>query len=177
MSNAVNLNQKLFFVLTGASRGIGQSMAVECAAKASAGSLFVLLARSIEGLEQTKSQMLSRNHDISVKIFAIDLTHPSPEELLKIFIDSLADNRVEDFQLAVIVHNVGSIGDVTKFAKDFGDDEKVFQDYYALNVFGVIALNRVFLNLFDAAKSVQRLVVNVTSLCAVKPCKSFTLYW
>lgn len=176
--NAVDLRQKTFLVISGASRGIGRMLAIECAAKTTAGSLIVLLARSTAGLEETKAQILAKNpNNITVMILSIDLTRPTAAELKQIFDTALYERNVSDFQLAMIIHNVGTVGDVTKLAKDFGDDESVLQDYYAMNVFSVIALNRLFLALFDEAKDVRRVVVNITSMCAIKPCKSFTLYW
>lgn len=176
--NAVDLCQKSFLVISGASRGIGRMLAIECAAKTTAGSLIVLLARSTAGLEETKAQILAKNpNNITVMILSIDLTRPTAAELKQIFDTALYERNVSDFQLAMIIHNVGTVGDVTKLAKDFGDDENALQDYYAMNVFSVIALNRLFLALFDDAKDVRRLVVNITSMCAIKPCKSFTLYW
>lgn len=178
-TTAINLCQKTFLVVSGASRGIGRMLAIECAAKTTAGSLIVLLARSTAGLEETKAQILAKNpNNITVMIFTIDLTRPTPNEFKQIFDTALYERNVSDFQLAMIIHNVGTIGDVTKFAKNFGNnDEQLFQDYYAMNVFSVIALNCIFLEQFNDALNVPRFVVNITSLCAVKPCKSFTLYW
>lgn len=177
MANAVNLSQKSFFVISGASRGIGRSIAIECAAKFAAGSVIVLLARSMGGLEETKAQILARNPtNVTVFLFAIDLAHPSTEELENIFETALSERNIADFGLAMIVHNVGTIGDTTILAKDTGTDMTVWQDYYYINVFTVVALNKIFLDHFYASTN-QRLIVNITSLCGLEPFKSFVLYW
>lgn len=185
-NNAVNLAQKTFFVISGASRGIGQSMAIECASKFLKGSVIVLLARSASGLEITKSQILAKNQaNITVFTFAIDLCKPSTEDFDKIFSTALNGRNIEDFQSAIIVHNVGSIGDISKLARQFDENDLIkFQDYYSMNVFSVVTLNNAFLRIFDSyngsvqpAQRIPRLIVNITSKAGVEPFESFTLYW
>lgn len=177
-NNSVDLNQKTLFIMSGASRGIGRTMAIECAAKLATGSVIVLLARSVNGLEETKAQILAKNpKNVTVIIFSIDLTRPSSDQIKHIFDTTLSERSVADFQLAIIVHSIGTLGDVTKLAKEF--DEKTindWHDYYSINVFSVVALNAAFLTLFEANK-IRRLVVNITSKCGIVPCKSFTQYW
>lgn len=177
MANAVKLFQKTFFVISGASRGIGRAIAIECASKFAAGSVVVLLARSISGLEETRTKILARNPtNVTVIPFAIDLQHPSGDEITNIFGTALSEHNIDDFGLAMIVHNIGTIGDITTLARQFGDDASVWSDYYATNVFSVIALNRAFLDHFTQSTK-RRLIVNVTSTCGVKPYKSLALYW
>lgn len=182
MANAVNLSQKTFFVVSGASRGIGRSIAIECAAKFAAGSVIVLLARSINGLEETKAQILARNPtNVTVFMFAIDLTRPTPNDITNIFQTALSERTIADFGLAMIVHNVGTVGDTTKLARELGSDETVWHDYYSMNVFTVVALNKAFLDIFYVVRqqnpSNRLLIVNVTSKCGLEPYKSFSLYW
>lgn len=173
--NAIDLGQKTFFLMTGASRGIGRTMAIECAAKMATGSVIVLIARSMAGLEETKAQILAKNPtNVTVFLLNIDLTRPTVEQIQSIFDSTLNERNIDEFKLAMIVHNVGSIGDVKQFARDFYDMDK-WHDYYAINVFSVIALNTEFLKRFNAIT--QRLVVNVTSKCGLVPCKSLTMYW
>lgn len=185
-SNAVNLAQKTFFVISGASRGIGQTMAIECASKFLNGSVIILLARSATGLEVTKSQILAKNQaNITVFTFVIDLCKPSSDDLNKIFSTALNGRAITDFQSAIIVHNVGVIGDITKLARQFGENDlAVWQDYYSINVFSVVALNNAFLRLFESqnslvepAQRIPRLIVNITSKAGRVPFESFTLYW
>lgn len=177
MANAIDLAQKTFFVVSGASRGIGRTMAIECAAKMLSGSVIVLLARSASGLDETKAQILAKNQmNVTVHTFAMDLTRPSSAEFANIFDTALNERNIADFQLAIIVHNVGTIGDITQWARTIGDDIDIWNDYYSINVFSVAALNSAFLKLFET-NEIRRLVVNVSSKCALVPCKSFTLYW
>lgn len=180
MANAVDLVKKSFFVISGASRGIGRSMAIECAAKMSSGSVIVLIARSVAGLEVTKAQILAKNQtNVTVYLFGIDLTRPTAAQIANIFDTALYERNVGDFELAMIIHNIGTVGDVSKWAKALGDANAidVWNDYYSINVFSVAALNTAFLNLFEQHSGIRRLVVNVTSKAALVPFKSFALYW
>lgn len=178
MSNAIDLAKKTFFVISGASRGIGRTMAIECASKMSSGSCIVLLARSPSGLEETKAQILAKNPmNVTVHWFAVDLARPTAAEIANIFETALNERNIADFELAIIIHNIGTIGDVSKWAKAIGDDVDLWNDYYSTNVFSVAALNTAFLNLFESTNEIRRLVVNVTSKAALVPFKSFALYW
>lgn len=174
-SNAINLGQKTFFLVTGASRGIGRTMAIECAAKMATGSVIVLVARSTAGLEETKAQILAKNpSNVTVFLLAMDLTRPTHEQIVSIFDSTLNERNLYEFKLAMIVHNVGSIGDVKQLARDFCDMDE-WHDYYAMNVFSVIALNTEFLKRFS--RQTRRLIVNISSKCGLVPCKSLTMYW
>lgn len=175
-SNAVDLRQKTFFLITGASRGIGRTMAIECASKMATGSVIVLIARSMAGLEETKAQVLAKNSsNVTVVLLTHDLTRPSAEQINSIFDVALNERNLDEFKLALCVHNVGSIGDVKRYAKDFCDMDE-WQDYYAMNVFSVVALNTAFLKRFND-RTMRRLVVNVTSKAGLVPCKGLTMYW
>lgn len=180
MANAINLAQKSFLLVSGASRGIGRALAVECAAQMAAGSLIVLLARSSSGLEETKAMILEQNsQNITVIIHTIDLTRPSPAELSAIFSTALEGRTANEFDLVMIVHNIGTIGPVSKFAREIGAEASLWQDYFAINVFSVAALNSAFLDAMKSkVNSTQRVfIVNVTSGTAIAPFSSLTLYW
>lgn len=179
MANAVNLSQKTLFVISGASRGIGRALAVECSAKFAAGSVVVLLARSSTGLEETKCEILERNNNkITVLVHVIDLTRPSSDDLAAIFQKALNGRALEDFGLAMIVHNVGTVGDITKSAMDLGSDAAAWHAYFSLNVFSVMGLNTAFLkNIQQCASSIRTLIVNLTSESGIDPYKNLSMYW
>lgn len=171
MTNAVQLNKKIFFVVTGASRGIGQAMAIENSSKMLPGSVVVLLARNGRDLESTKEQILMRNPRLQVDTYAVDLSAPRIDEITQNLQLSLSKSS-GGFELAYIIHNVGSVGDVTKKAKDLNSID-VWRKYYDLNVFSVATLNSVFMELFNETK---KIVVNITSKCGIEPFESFALY-
>lgn len=171
MANAIQLNKKTYFVITGASRGIGQAMAIENSSKMLPGSVVVLLARNIRDLESTKAQILQRNPDLQVDVYSVDLTQPSINEISKSLQISF-DKSSKNFELAYIIHNVGTVGDVTKKAKELSNIE-LWRKYFDLNVFSVATLNSVFMDMF---KETKKVIVNITSKCGIVPYESFTLY-
>lgn len=172
MANAIDFTQKTFLLVSGASKGIGQMMAVQCAERLAAGSVVVLLARSAIGLDHTKQKILNINSKVSVKTYPIDLATSTKAQLSAILVESLADQSASVFQLAMVVHNVGTIGDISREARDFGDVDE-WRSFFDMNVFSVATLNSVFLGQFNGVRTA---VVNVTSKCASVPYKSFTLY-
>lgn len=175
IKNAVTLTQKTFFLVTGASRGIGRTMAIECAAKMATGSVIVLIARSSAGLEETKAQILAKNPtNVTVFLLTLDLSRPTAEQIASIFDATLEERNLDEFKLAMIVHNAGSVGDVTQYAKDICDMD-LWHDYFTFNVFSVIALTTEFLKRFNP--QMRRLIVNITSKCGLEPFKSMTMYW
>lgn len=173
MANAVDFTQKTFLLVTGASKGIGQMIAVQSSARLASGSLCVLLARNPDGLEDTKKQILELNPAVAVKTYPFDLSAPTETELLAIFVDALGGQLGSAFRLAMVVHNVGTIGDVSRPATDFGDLNE-WRSFFDLNVFAVATLNSYFVRQFGEAG--RTVVVNVTSKCGSVPYNSFTLY-
>ena len=175
--NAVNLSQKVFFIISGASRGIGRAIAIESSSKFATGSVIVLLARSTSGLEETKAQILAKNQsNVTVLTFAIDLTKPSIDELNNVFETSLAERSPNEFSLAFIVHNIGTVGDTSKTARELGADLSIWHDYYSTNVFSVAALNTAFLAAFPGDATARKLIANITSKAGIVPFQSFGLY-
>ncbi|KAJ9595492.1 hypothetical protein L9F63_013314 [Diploptera punctata] len=169
--------QKTYCLITGASKGIGRNFAIEFSRKFASNSLIVLLARSEEGLLETKNLISKANPKVKIVIHPIDLGKPDPELFLKVIQSSLENTGVKptDFELSIIVHNVGSVGDVSEGTFKMSNVTK-WQDYFTLNVFSVACLNSQFLKVFPEGSCKRRTVINVTSLAAVKPLKSMGYY-
>lgn len=167
-------DKKTFFLISGASRGIGKTFAIECAKKFKPGSVLVLIARSLAGLETTKSEIESKTQGLTVLIYSVDLSVYTTINYEQLIAKSLKESSCEpgDFELALIIHNAGTIGDVSTKAKDLNDVSK-WDSYLRTNVSSVIALNCVFMKRFESQK---KLIVNVTSKAAVVPFASFTEY-
>lgn len=172
MANAIDLKGKLAYLLvSGASRGIGRTMAIETSRNLKSGSVVVLLARSLEGLEGTKSEILSINEGIKVIIKSLDLTKPSVEEFDEIITSSF-DNTM-NFDLAIVIHNVGTLGDITKWAKDIQSYDEL-EPYFSINVHAPTLLNNRLLKVIPS--KTKKFIVNITSKAAICPFKSFTFY-
>lgn len=172
MSSAVDLHDKLAYLLvTGASKGIGAKIAIESSKNFRSGSVIVLLARTLAGLEATKQEILKFNDSLKVVVKAIDLTKPSLEDL-KLLVAESYDAAV-GFELAMVIHNVGTLGDVSKWTRDI-EDYNDLESYFSINVFGPIVLNNVLLKAVGV--ETKKFVVNITSKTAIAPFKSFGFY-
>lgn len=169
--------QKTYCLITGASKGIGRNFAIEFSRKFAANSLIVLLARSEAGLLETKNLIYKANSEVKVLVYPIDLGKSDSELFLKVMQNSLEDGESKpiDFELSIIVHNVGSVGDVSEGTAEMSDIIK-WQEYFALNVYSVASLNSQFLKVFTDGSVKRRTVINVTSLAAIKPIKSMGYY-
>lgn len=169
--------QSTYCLITGASKGIGRKFATEFSLRFGANSVLVLLARSESGLVETKKLVTNANADVTTKIYSVDLSKPDPELFLSIIQASLteSEHNPADFSLSLIVHNAGSVGDVSEVTSDMSNPEK-WQEYFSLNLFSVACLNSQFLKVFPEESVKQRTIVNVTSLCAIKPFKSMGYY-
>ncbi|XP_050078292.1 sepiapterin reductase-like [Anopheles maculipalpis] len=173
-TTAVNLEQVAYFLVTGASRGIGAKMAIETARKLKPGSVIVLLARSASGLESTRSEILGVNPHVTVVTSSVDLATASKELLNEILEKSLGKQQpVDRFGLACVIHNVGTVGNIGRKAIEM-DDRAEWEQYFGTNVFTVAVLNSCFLRKFQPVPS--RLVVNITSKACLVPFQSMTYY-
>lgn len=173
MANAIDLVDKLAYVLvTGASRGIGRTIAIETSRNLKAGSVIVLLARSLKGLEGTRDAILNtaNSNELRVVIKAMDLTKPPIEEINEMISTSF---NALNFELALIIHNVGTLGDIGKWARDITDFNEL-NSYFDVNVNTLAILNNCLLKVIPM--TTKKLIVNITSKAAVKPFKSFGFY-
>ncbi|KAK3920866.1 Sepiapterin reductase, partial [Frankliniella fusca] len=169
--------QKTFCVLTGASQGIGRQFAIEFGRKFGKESVLVLLARNSQGLEETKRRVGEANADIKVICQPVDLGKGNASLFKSIIEDSLNEAKQSpgDFQLAFIVHNAGSLGNVGPSVAELNDADQ-WSEFLALNIASTSILNSEFLKIFPKGSVPYRTVVNVTSLCAVQPFISMGQY-
>ena len=69
----------------------------------------------------------------------------------------------------------GSLGDISRYAKSFTDLHEV-NAYLSFNVSSALSLTAGVLEVFSRRQGLRRCVVNVSSLCALKPFPSWVLY-
>lgn len=167
MSNILNLSKRTFLLLTGGSRGIGAKIAIEFSRKMPKDSQILLLARTTAGLDDTKQKILEANANIDVITHSIDLTNPSESEFREILKFNAAN-----FDQAVVVHNAGSTGDVSKSARSVNDVNE-WKDNFSMNVFSVVLLNNLFL---EITSGVKQYIINITSKAAICPFTTFAFY-
>lgn len=163
----LNFSEKSLIVITGASRGIGKSIAINTAKKLATNSTIVLLARNQQHLNDVKEEILKINSNLNVISYAMDLTNPSKSDLENIF-----NNIDSNYTNAVLIHNAGSMGEVSKRAIQL-DSFDNWQNYLAFNFISVATLTSVFVTKF---RSLKLFIVNITSLIGRQAFASFSQY-
>ncbi|XP_076753613.1 sepiapterin reductase [Xylocopa sonorina] len=166
------LSGKAFFVITGASRGIGRQIAISIGSVLEEGSHALLLATNLNALKETAKHIPA---SVSVDTVSVDLSKATKDELYDIVMQSLKNRTADQFDQLIVVHNVGSVGDVSHYANDL-TDIKILHDYYDLNVFGPFILNGVIMKIFNKCMNTKKTVINITSLLGIQPRKTMAYY-
>jgi len=173
--NSSLLNRKTLCIITGASRGIGKEIAVRLSEKVGENSAFLLIARSSENLHRVSSEIRSRSSSSFVEILTLDLSKFASHEatfdksLEKILL------RCDKFNAAIVVHNAGSLGNITKKSSEFCAADEI-RDYMELNFVSFVLLNNAFLKIINSEKAETRVIINITSLLAVQGAAGYGLY-
>ena len=168
------LQKKTLCIVTGASRGLGRCIAKNVAEKLTPCSLLVLMARNTTDLENVKTELEDKDRNIKVVSQVFDQSNLQECANKDLFSDILkgADKSFVDFEHALIIHNAGSVGDLTKYGSEMTDPAAV-ESTMNVNVTGTILLNAVFMQSF---KRLARTVINISSLAALQPFPSWSLY-
>jgi len=170
-------NQKTFCLITGASKGIGKTIAIEFAKKVAPDSMFLLLARSGPQLEETKTEILTLGFQCNQIITAeIDLSQPDAAQYLALINSALktSGQQASDFDLSILVHNAGSLGNVHLRVTQM-EDLNELRSYYDLNLISLILLTSQYAKVFGD-ESKQRSIINISSLGALQPFKTWSSY-
>ena len=172
----VNLfTAKTFCVVTGASQGLGRSIAVMFGDRLAPGSVMLLIARGKDNLELTKRTIDDGASGVEVLTCPMDLSEQNEKTLEQMLLDGFGKISSDpgDFDQAMIIHCAGSLGPVDKYVCELFDWQEVAK-YFDLHVTSVLVLTSLFLKFFDDAN--LKTVVNISSLDAIVPSKSRGLY-
>lgn len=71
--------------------------------------------------------------------------------------------------------HAGSLGDVSRYCRDFTDVDEV-DSYLSFNVSSALCLTTGVLRAVPRRVGLTRVIVNISSLCAIKPFASWVLY-
>ncbi|XP_068259945.1 sepiapterin reductase [Nyctibius grandis] len=160
-------------VLTGASRGFGRSLARLLAPRLGEGSLLVLLARSAGPLAELAAELRGTGAGLRVECVAADLgCERGLRRAIAVLREVLPDAPPGRL---LLVNNAGSLGDVSKSFLDLTDPDEI-NSYFAFNVTSALCLTSATLQAFGKRPGSSRTVVNISSLCALKPFKNWALY-
>ncbi|XP_054058896.1 sepiapterin reductase [Rissa tridactyla] len=160
-------------VLTGASRGFGRSLARLLAPRLGEGSVLLLLARSVAPLAELAAELRGGGAGLRVECVAADLGCEQglrrAAAALREVLPAVPPGRL------LLVNNAGSLGDISKSFLDLTDPDEI-NSYFAFNVTSALCLTSTALQAFGKRPGSSRTVVNISSLCAVKPFKNWALY-
>nr|ABC68460.2 sepiapterin reductase [Danio rerio] len=162
---------KALVIITGASRGFGRALALSVAARVSPGSVLVLAARSEEQLLELKSALTRGETGLTVRCVPVDLGCEAGVEKL------IAETRdiQPDIQHLLLFHNAASLGDVSRYCRDFTNMEEL-NSYLSLNVSSALCLTAGVLRTYPKRSGLTRVIVNISSLCALRPFPTWVQY-
>ncbi|CAG8585616.1 9419_t:CDS:2 [Paraglomus occultum] len=163
-------------IIVGANRGFGREIALTYASTVAAQKnvklSFVLIGRNLDQLRSTAQSI--ENDDVHVSTIAnFDLGD----------IDNLDENigavssaiekliKSNTFTKSILINNAGTLGDLSVTVKDYNWKEA--KRHLDVNVTSFVALCSMFLKLIPVSSTNQRVIVNISSLYATRPCA----YW
>ncbi|XP_004849932.1 sepiapterin reductase [Heterocephalus glaber] len=160
-------------VLTGASRGFGRALVPLVARLLSPGSVLLLSARNDDALRQVEAELGAGRPGLRVVRVPADLGSDAGLQQLLGALRELP--RPEGLQRLLLINNAGTLGDVSKGFLNLSDPTEV-NSYWALNLTSTLCLTSGVLKAFPDSPGLSRTVVNISSLCALKPFKGWALY-
>ncbi|XP_039615001.1 sepiapterin reductase-like [Polypterus senegalus] len=171
---AIDLGKALC-VVTGASRGFGHSLALHLSTLLKSGSMLVVIARSEGKLRELQAEIRSSGvteETLQIKNVAADL---GKKEGLQEVVRVLTETETSSFNHMLLINNAASLGDISKFVVNLTELEEVDQ-YFSFNFSSALCLTASLLKHFVKRPGLKRTIVNISSLCALKPFKSWSLY-
>ncbi|KYN37636.1 Sepiapterin reductase [Trachymyrmex septentrionalis] len=157
------LSGKVFLLVTGASRGIGREIAITFGSMLEEGSRVLLLARNKDALEEVAKNISSK---VKVCTISADLSKSTDTKLEEFLSESLKETTPDAFDRMVLIHNVGSMGNVSQAVNDIRDIN-IWREFYDLNFFVPAVLNTVVMNTFNS-KTIKKIVINITSIYGIQ---------
>jgi sepiapterin reductase len=172
-------------MVTGASRGLGQAIAASLhpylLQNGVTGLLYVLVARSATGLQQTMetihgklSASLVPKTNVQILPFVVDLADLSSLELNVSRIFSTAVPQDEMFDTTLFINNAGSVGPLG--TPGMISSLTVLQRAIDLNVTSSIWLSSMFVEKLEPRTKRHCRVVNISSLCAIQSFPTMGVY-
>lgn len=154
------MKQTVYTLITGASSGIGKSIAWYCG---SLGMNLVLVSLPDEGLEKVAHE-IAEKHQVKTAFFETDLsTLDSPKAVFDW-------SQLEQFDVNILINNAGVAGASVFETSDF----KYIDDRILLNIRALVMLSRLYLPVLRTHK--KSYILNVGSLAAFWPIPYKSLY-
>lgn len=172
MSNVKGFGKALV-IITGASRGFGRALALEIAARVDAArSVLILAARSEDKLRDLQTHLIRVASQLTVRCVTADLSRKEDVERI---ITVLRETQCANIDHLMLFNNAASLGDVSRYCRDFTDVDEV-DSYLSFNVSSALCLTTGVLRAVPRRVGLTRVIVNISSLGAIKPFASWVLY-
>ncbi|XP_054468396.1 sepiapterin reductase a [Anoplopoma fimbria] len=162
-------------IITGSSRGFGRTIAREMSRFVKPGSALVLTARSADDLRALQAELAESEAGRAGLVVECVVADLSQMEGLESIVRASKDAFSEDMDHVLLVNNAASLGDVSRYAKSFTDMAEV-DSYLSLNVSSSLCLTANVLQAFPQRPGQRRTIINISSLCALQPFRSWGLY-
>lgn len=164
--------RKTVCLITGASQNIGKAFAEDIATRVGKDSLLILTSRSSEKAGVVRQSIYEKNPSLKVILAEWDLQNPNGNVYKENLEADLKINEidVDEYDLAMVIHNAGMSGDLSKRMIDL-DDAAFLQQELNVNVVSMIVANSSFWHFFQKCR--EKVVINLTSEMAKKATPSF----
>lgn len=139
---------KHFALITGASEGLGKSLAFECANR---GMDILLVSLPFTGLSELKT-LINQNFDVLVDFLEIDLTDDESCHYLIEYV------KTKEYPISFLINNAGVGGNYQFGNEDFS----VFNRMIQLNIKALTHITHGMINIL--AKNPQSYILNVSSM-------------
>lgn len=139
------------------------------------GSVLVLTARSGDELRALQAELAETEAGRAGLVVKCVVADVGQMEGLEGIVRAAKEAFSEDIDHVILVNNAASLGDVSRYAKSFTDMAEV-DSYLSLNVSSSLCLTASVVQAFPQRPGLRRTVINITSLCALQPFRSWVLY-
>ncbi|KAL0965517.1 hypothetical protein UPYG_G00282350 [Umbra pygmaea] len=162
-------------IVTGASKGFGRTIAKEISLLLKPRSVLVLAARSCEKLQELKADLDSSGAGREGLVTCCVVADLATNEGVGSVISAAKEFSIKDMDNLILINNAASLGDVSRYTQSFTNMAEV-DSYLSFNVSSALSLTASLLQAFPQQQGLRRCIVNVSSLCALKPFPSWVLY-
>ncbi|KAJ3417279.1 hypothetical protein HDV05_005735 [Chytridiales sp. JEL 0842] len=173
------------FIITGASRGFGRSIAQAIASQDhhDQASEIMLLGRNMQGLQETERIVQKLNPTLKTSTHTVDFSSPTATTTFQSLLPP-----PNTYASVYLIHNAGSLGPLLR-ARELGTSpnatEEKLRSEMQVNILSPVLLTGVFLRWFTPTMTTTTTtqkgptkvwVVNISSLAAIQPFDCWSLY-